>query len=74
MMRLIDAQDGDIILSRLWTGHRARGSLPLVAKPYPIPAVNRPTPYDLRIHPHLALMLLDRRAQDLRILRECTLG
>jgi hypothetical protein len=48
--------------------------LQLGAKPYPIAAANRPTPHDRRIHPHLALMMLNRRAQNLTILRERFLG
>jgi len=46
----------------------------LGAKPHSITTANRSTPLDRRIHANLALILLDRRAQNLAILREVSLG
>jgi hypothetical protein len=51
-----------------------RGPRLLGAKPHPIPAASRATAHDRRIHPHLGLMVLDRRAQNLMILQERSLG
>jgi hypothetical protein len=43
-------------------------------KPYPIAAADGAAPHDRRIHPDIALIVLDRRAQYPTILRQLSLG